>query len=92
MVENGKLSTFYLDRLPSSSLKLSPGSLAGGFKCIRPYGIVFLPVIVTAKSNYTEKMNDLRALLKHDLQLLRSAEEQIVEAMPAMVARATNPG
>ena len=39
-----------------------------------------------------EKMNDLRALLKHDIQLLRSAEEQIVEAMPAMIARATNPG
>jgi ferritin-like metal-binding protein YciE len=38
-----------------------------------------------------EKMNDLRALLKHDVQMLHSAEEQLVAAMPAMIARATNP-
>ena len=38
-----------------------------------------------------EKMNDLKALLKHDVQMLRSAEEQIVSAMPAMITRATNP-
>jgi ferritin-like metal-binding protein YciE len=38
-----------------------------------------------------EKMNDLKALLKHDVQMLRSAEEQIVSAMPAMTARATSP-
>jgi ferritin-like metal-binding protein YciE len=38
-----------------------------------------------------EKMNDLRALLNHDIQMLYSAEEQIIEAMPAMISRATNP-
>jgi ferritin-like metal-binding protein YciE len=38
-----------------------------------------------------EKMNDLRALLKHDVIMLESAEKQIVEALPAMIARATNP-
>src|SRR3954471_22434547 len=38
-----------------------------------------------------EKMNDLRALLKHDVMKLESAEKQIVEALPAMIARATNP-
>ena len=36
-------------------------------------------------------MKDLRALLKHDVQMLRSAEEQITQAMPAMIARASNP-
>ena len=38
-----------------------------------------------------EKMQDLRALLKHDVQMLHSVEEQLVEAMPAMITRATNP-
>ena len=38
-----------------------------------------------------EKMKDLRALLKHDVQMLHSAEEQLVEAMPAMIQRASNP-
>jgi ferritin-like metal-binding protein YciE len=38
-----------------------------------------------------EKMNDLRALLMHDMQLLLSAEQQILEAMPAMIAKAHNP-
>jgi ferritin-like metal-binding protein YciE len=38
-----------------------------------------------------EKMNDLKALLKHDVQMIHSAEEQLVKAMPAMIARATNP-
>jgi ferritin-like metal-binding protein YciE len=38
-----------------------------------------------------DKMNDLRELLQHDVQLLLSAEEQLVKAMPAMIARASNP-
>jgi ferritin-like metal-binding protein YciE len=38
-----------------------------------------------------DKMKDLRALLKHDVQLLHSVEEQIIEAMPAMIAKAENP-
>ena len=37
-----------------------------------------------------EKMNDLRSLLKHDIVMLQSAEEQIVDALPTMVTRATN--
>jgi ferritin-like metal-binding protein YciE len=39
-----------------------------------------------------DKMQDLRALLKHDVQMLYSAEEQIIDAMPAMIERAANPG
>lgn len=38
-----------------------------------------------------DKMNDLKALLKHCVQELYSAEEQIIEAMPAMIAKAKNP-
>jgi ferritin-like metal-binding protein YciE len=54
-------------------------------------GIVFLSFKFHQKTIIMEKMNDLRALLKHDLVMLESAEKQIVEAMPAMIARATNP-
>src|SRR6476620_8651539 len=38
-----------------------------------------------------EKMTDLRALLTHEVQDLYSAEEQIIDAMPAMIEKATNP-
>jgi ferritin-like metal-binding protein YciE len=38
-----------------------------------------------------DKMNDLKALLRHDAQMLLSMEEQIIEAMPAMIAAAENP-
>ena len=38
-----------------------------------------------------DQMNDLKTLLRHDVQLLYSAEEQIIEAMPAMIAKAQNP-
>lgn len=38
-----------------------------------------------------EKMNDLRDLLKHEIMDLHSAEEQIIKAMPAMIAKARNP-
>lgn len=37
-----------------------------------------------------DKMNDLKALLRHCVQELYSAEEQIIEAMPAMIAKADN--
>lgn len=37
-----------------------------------------------------DKMNDLKALLKHDVQMLVSVEDQIIEALPAMIARASN--
>jgi ferritin-like metal-binding protein YciE len=38
-----------------------------------------------------EKMDELRELLQHDVQLLYSVEEQIISAMPAMIAKANNP-
>ena len=38
-----------------------------------------------------EKMNDLRDLLKHEIQDLYSAEDQIIAAMPAMIEKAKNP-
>ena len=38
-----------------------------------------------------DKMNDLKALLRHDIQMLYSAEEQIIAGMPAMIAKAENP-
>jgi ferritin-like metal-binding protein YciE len=37
-----------------------------------------------------DKMKDLKALLKHDVQLLHSVEEQIIAALPAMIAKAEN--
>ncbi|CAA9493029.1 MAG: Stress response diiron-containing protein YciF [uncultured Segetibacter sp.] len=38
-----------------------------------------------------DKMNDLKALLRHCVQELYSAEEQIIESMPAMITKAQNP-
>ncbi len=38
-----------------------------------------------------EKMIDLRDLLRHEIMDLYSAEEQIIEAMPAMIENAQNP-
>jgi ferritin-like metal-binding protein YciE len=38
-----------------------------------------------------DNMNHLRDLLRFDVKNLISAEEQIIEAMPAMIAKATNP-
>jgi ferritin-like metal-binding protein YciE len=37
-----------------------------------------------------EQMNDLRALLMHDLQLLYSVEEQLIDSLPAMAIRANS--
>lgn len=37
-----------------------------------------------------EKMRDLRDLLVHEVADLRSAEEQIIEAMPQMISKANN--
>lgn len=36
-------------------------------------------------------MNDLRDLLRHEIQDLVSAEDQIIKAMPAMIQKAKNP-
>lgn len=38
-----------------------------------------------------DKMNDLKTLLRHDVQMLLSVEEQIIDALPAMIAKASNP-
>jgi ferritin-like metal-binding protein YciE len=38
-----------------------------------------------------EKMNDLKDLLKHEIQDLYSAEEQIISALPMMIEKAKNP-
>jgi ferritin-like metal-binding protein YciE len=38
-----------------------------------------------------DKLTDLKELLKHDIEKLHSVELQIIEAMPAMIAAATNP-
>ena len=37
-----------------------------------------------------EKMNDLKDLLKHEIQDLYSVEEQIIEALPSMIDKANN--
>jgi ferritin-like metal-binding protein YciE len=37
-----------------------------------------------------EKMNDLRDLLKHEIEDLCSVEEQIIDALPAMIEKASN--
>lgn len=36
-------------------------------------------------------MNDLRTLLKHDVIMLQSAEEQIIDGLPAMINKADSP-
>jgi ferritin-like metal-binding protein YciE len=38
-----------------------------------------------------DKLKDLRDLLKHEIKDLYSAEEQILDAMPAMIDKANNP-
>lgn len=38
-----------------------------------------------------EKMKDLKDLLRHEIEDLYSAEEQIIEAMPAMIEKANDP-
>src|SRR5690242_11132067 len=38
-----------------------------------------------------EKMTDLQDLLKHEIKDLYSAEEQIIEALPRMAQKVTNP-
>ncbi len=38
-----------------------------------------------------EQMTDLKELLKHDIQMLCSTEDQIIEALPAMIEKASNP-
>jgi len=43
------------------------------------------------KKTIMEKMNDLRDLLKHEIEDLQSVEDQILEALPKMIDKANNP-
>jgi ferritin-like metal-binding protein YciE len=43
------------------------------------------------KKTIMEKMNDLRDLLKHEIEDLQSVEEQIIDALPKMIDKANNP-
>ena len=54
-------------------------------------GTVLGGSLFTQKLNIMDKMNDLKALLKHDVQMLVSVEDQIIEALPAMIKRASSP-
>jgi ferritin-like metal-binding protein YciE len=45
----------------------------------------------TCKYIFMEKMNDLKDLLKHEIQDLYSVEEQIIKALPNMIEKARNP-
>ena len=38
-----------------------------------------------------EKMKDLKDLLKHEVEDLKSAEQQIIDALPKMIEKANNP-
>jgi ferritin-like metal-binding protein YciE len=42
------------------------------------------------KKTFMEKMNDLKDLLRHEIEDLYSAEEQIIEALPLMIENANN--
>ena len=53
-------------------------------------GTVLGGSLFTQKLNIMDKMNDLKALLKHDVQMLVSVEDQIIEALPAMIKRASS--
>jgi ferritin-like metal-binding protein YciE len=50
--------------------------------------MIFYPL--AKKHTSMEKINDLRELLKHELNDLYSAEVQLIEALPEMVKNATN--
>src|SRR5215212_996554 len=52
------------------------------------HGTVFF--ILHLNNTVMEKMNDLKDLLKHEIQDLYSVEEQIIEALPKMIAKANN--
>src|SRR4051812_16026794 len=43
------------------------------------------------KNIFMEKMNDLKDLLKHEIEDLKSAEQQIIDALPTMIEKANNP-
>lgn len=54
-------------------------------------GTIFFCIQLNTQKFFMERMNDLRDLLRHDVQDLYSAEEQIIAALPRMIERANNP-
>src|SRR5215216_3256483 len=46
--------------------------------------------MVRIKISFMENMNQLKDLLQHEIDDLYSAEEQIIEALPKMVEKATD--
>lgn len=42
------------------------------------------------KTFFMERMNDLKDLLKHEIMDIASAEQQIIDALPAMIEKASN--
>jgi ferritin-like metal-binding protein YciE len=54
------------------------------------WGIILAALLFNLKTFFMEKMNDLKTLLMHDVQLLHSCEQQIIEALPMMIQRASN--
>lgn len=53
--------------------------------------MIFSDRFIQSKIFIMETMINLSDLLKHEIQDLYSAEEQIIEAMPAMIEKAKNP-
>lgn len=53
--------------------------------------MIFSNIFVQSKNLFMETMINLNDLLKHEILDLYSAEEQIIEAMPAMIDKAKNP-
>lgn len=54
-------------------------------------GTVYVAFKIHFKTLAMDNMNHLRDLLRYDVRHLISAEEQIIDAMPAMISKATNP-
>src|SRR5215204_4600353 len=50
----------------------------------------FFSYSLNTKNSVMEKMINLRDLLVHEIQDLYSAEEQIIEGLPAMIEKANN--
>ena len=53
--------------------------------------MIFSDRFIQSKNLFMETMINLNDLLKHEILDLYSAEEQIIEALPAMIEKAKNP-
>lgn len=54
-------------------------------------GMIFCNTSINLKNNIMEKIIDLKDLLKHEILDLYSAEEQIIEGLPKMIEKASDP-